>query len=223
MFTPSDIFAAKCSRAAYDDNCSEGLFFREGAHECWVYETSKEVYVAFRGTDSLRDMMTNLCTHPLYVPGAFVHFGFYDAVVSLMEKITPTLESARSVNKPVIATGHSQGGSLAILAGYLYPGEFQEVIAIAPAPCIRTKTYPIPIKAICHGADPVPRIRFLGIFKHCYETVWLSKRQPYVYGIFTCIARLIKSQFSNFRFHRIDNYINSIEKDGATYEQRPKY
>ena len=103
-------------------------------HACLVGTTADGVVLAFRGTltfdfddpPSLRDWMNNLAAQlvqPDWLPdgsAARVHKGFLDSLDTLrtlgaFEEVTRQLQAA-GASAPLLITGHSKGGALAILA-----------------------------------------------------------------------------------------------------------
>ncbi len=123
--------------------------------------------VAFRGTQQIRDWMTNLdaATTPLRSDNpenmellANVHEGFNKALLSVYDQIEQHLEGDHDL--PLYVTGHSLGGALATLATWYLSGEKLAACYTFGAPRSGddglTDRFRTPIYRIVNGADPVP-------------------------------------------------------------------
>lgn len=94
--------------------------------QAFVMTNSKSIVIAFRGSESIEDWITNF--HAVGDPGPFTstnaHEGFQDALFPAVIKIIQTINNLQSKDqekpKAVWLTGHSLGGALASLfAGML--------------------------------------------------------------------------------------------------------
>jgi triacylglycerol lipase len=85
--------------------------------QCPVFPT--DVYLAFRGTESFRDALTDIqCGSEIPAYGneessIRVHSGFYKAYCSVREKIKNLI--SETPNARIFISGHSLGGALALL------------------------------------------------------------------------------------------------------------
>ncbi|KAF6834025.1 lipase [Colletotrichum plurivorum] len=148
----------------------------------------KNIVVAFRGSHSVRNWITNLlfslddCD---FTDGCKIHSGFANAWDEVKETIIAAVQSAKSANPDytVITTGHSLGGAIATIAGaelrregyavdiYTYGSprvgndDFTNFVTVQPGAEYR----------ITHVDDPVPRLPpiFLG-YRHTSPEYWLS-------------------------------------------------
>ncbi|MFM0044151.1 lipase family protein [Paraburkholderia sediminicola] len=78
-----------------------------------VRNTADGLVIAFPGTDSIADLLTDFNVTPTAVPGlGRIHNGFWQA----WSAIAPQVESAAG-DAPVTFVGHSLGAALAIIAG----------------------------------------------------------------------------------------------------------
>lgn len=116
----------KLSRSVYrsaerarTDTAALGLgefrFFAHEPNEAMTVTDAGHLYLAFRGTEArVRDWVQNSEFGP--IPGELggkVHSGFHNGLSDLWSEIAPVVEAS---GKPVVLTGHSLGGALAVLA-----------------------------------------------------------------------------------------------------------
>lgn len=83
----------------------------------FVAANAEMVVLAFRGTDSLQNWLTNITVAQRPAYGGLVHTGFADAMDQLWRTIEPLLQDQQAgTEKDLYITGHSLGGALAVLA-----------------------------------------------------------------------------------------------------------
>lgn len=130
--------------------------------------------VAFRGTQEIKDWITNLDSATVDVTSrqsssnavlGKVHKGFDKAFKSVESQINDLLEGDE--NLPLYISGHSLGGALATLATWYLPGTKLAACYTFGAPRagdtgLRNR-YRTPIYRIVNGADPVPFVPPSGI------------------------------------------------------------
>ncbi|MBT2505630.1 lipase family protein [Streptomyces sp. ISL-98] len=79
------------------------------------------IITAFRGTEpaQIRDWLSDATTPPWPGPGktGYIHYGFGEALESVIPDVKDTLAELRTNGQSVWFTGHSLGGALAMLAG----------------------------------------------------------------------------------------------------------
>lgn len=127
-----------------------------------VGQNADGIIVAFRGTlppswqsqasllDWLQDIIDSEPEARSNVPGK-VHTGFYDAVMAIVDSVASYVKTLRGTSTtPVYVTGHSKGGPMASIGGYILHG------------------MGIPITQVVTFASPKPGN---GAFKQGYETV----------------------------------------------------
>lgn len=143
-----------------------------------------DVVVAFRGTESLRDWITDAeFSKQDLGDGAEVHYGFYHAWLSIRQRVIESLPKDKS---PVWFTGHSLGGALACLAAIAAVSEGVNVAGVytfgqprvgngvwrdAYNQALGQKTY-----RLVNREDPVPRIPpALAGFRHVGTEVFFDE------------------------------------------------
>jgi hypothetical protein len=165
------LLAAKLCQASYEDRATvEQVVAAEGMqlldHNERYYFASKpdgEVFVVFRGTADLHDVLVDLFVVPTEHNGAMYHSGFLHFIQR------PNLQAAlrRHANSPrVTLTGHSLGGAnaYALAASGLMPvGHVEEVITFG-APAVIHEASENQVNrdfrhtAFANKGDPVPRL-----------------------------------------------------------------
>ncbi|MBF0350878.1 MAG: lipase family protein [SAR324 cluster bacterium] len=124
------LICCKLSAAAYETDRKKviSLFTEYGFSECFLlFETESEcviahngndqIIVAFTGTESWYDAMSDIKVDKLYTPHGGIHSGFsymlnvvYPQIIEILSRI--------STGKSIWITGHSLGGALALLLTY---------------------------------------------------------------------------------------------------------
>lgn len=163
--------AAKLCQASYENRATveqvvaaEGMQLLEHTDQWWITrKPSGEVWVVFRGTADLHDVLVDVLVHPAEHNGAMWHTGFLHAIQR------PHLQEAlrRHANSPrVTVIGHSLGGAnaFALAASGLMPvGHIEEVITFGAPAVIYAESSDRVNKnfkhtAFANNADPVPRL-----------------------------------------------------------------
>lgn len=199
------------SEKAYNDDNHEGELLRVGSSEVWIYSDDKYTFVAFRGTEPKgSDILTDLRTLPRKIRGGWCHAGFKSSVDSLAPYIRKHIVNCIRKGQQVILTGHSMGGSMAELFGYLYPLPCS-VVAVAPAQCLRVRKYPLPLTYLVNESDPVTRISFLNLYRHYGNLVQFGEPKGKIYGLLTGLFGL-RSIISDLKYHPVKSYIEKYNE-----------
>lgn len=146
---------------------------RDGAS---IYESDSDVILAFRGTltdgpavieDWVNDFRADFTTDSRF-PGR-VHSGFLASITGLWPAILPAVEHFSADARTLIITGHSKGGALAFLAGYLLSARRPLVVTFA-APRVGDGTfasaYTVPTLRFENPADVIPKVPVI-LYRSC--------------------------------------------------------
>lgn len=185
------------------------LMRRQGRDHAFVVRDARRTVVAFRGSDDLWDWITNLRAWTGPTPYGRVHRGYYAVVESLIDELREVLlDDPRQ--RPVVLTGHSMGGALAVVTAAMMTGD-----PIVPGgiytfgqPQVGDREfsrnfaagYPARLLRFVNGADAIAawtygREAMLGT--PCY----FDKRGYLVFG-----DHLSEVPRVGLRFHRLDHY-----------------
>lgn len=145
-----------------------------------LFDHGADLILAFRGTASLRNWLTDLDCQ--FVPASYgrVHAGFAAALASVYAQLAELIFDAHYAGKRIWLTGHSLGGALALLAArqlikplagcYTFgqpragdAGFCQSCDALLKSRVFR----------VVHDADLVPRVPWLlGSYRHAGHEVF---------------------------------------------------
>jgi hypothetical protein len=186
----------------------EATYYQAGNTEAYVGTSAEHIVVAFRGTESpatldgLKDLLLNDARNLLIVPsgrlgtdfiaagvGARMHQGFINGLAEIWDPIQERVSAELKANeRPLWLTGHSLGGALALLAGWLFLRRFVNVHQIYTfgAPMIGNKDAAAAFDRELKGKifryvnteDPVPQLPTLSLlaneFSHCDQEMALG-------------------------------------------------
>ena len=114
--------AAAVERQAKAWGFADCRFVEDGAAQGFLASTASMVLVSFRGTESPADWLSNLNVQARAVAGlGRVHAGFWGQFSALREQLEELLQPRR--NLPILITGHSLGGAIAVLAAATWAAE----------------------------------------------------------------------------------------------------
>lgn len=100
--------------------------------QAYMWLINKKMYVCFRGTESRRDMLTNIDIIPetFGTPHIKAHSGFVEQLESVKDTIISQLENHALKYDTIMCCGHSLGGALATLAAPMFAERFAGTHAV---------------------------------------------------------------------------------------------
>ena len=191
----------------FEESCRSGVQYYIGRQE-------RSLLIAFRGTDSLKDVVADLRFWRKCIPydntatKIRVHTGFLNAYKS-PEVRQRILSSIPDDVDQITATGHSYGAALAVLCAvdlqYNYPDHYYEV-ALFGCPRVGNKAFQksydkrvYKTLRIENGNDLVTKV----------PPVWLGFRHV---GIRIHVGQLRFPLFASFRQHNTKSYYEKLWK-----------
>lgn len=147
---------------------AEAVIFKSSPHS---------MYISFRGTCSAQDLIHALDVRPKQLAHNIqVHQGFYRKYKSLEKEIAKEIEAHDDVHE-IVFTGHSMGGSVAMIAAYHFAREQKRELQIrchtfgAPktgSPSFMQQLHNEIDEVVCVSLrkDIIPRIPLNPIFTH---------------------------------------------------------
>jgi triacylglycerol lipase len=81
-----------------------------------ILHDATTIFIAFTGTDDLKDWAVNLDGRPQKIEWGCVHTGFNQAAESLWSDLERMIQEARINNPAIWLAGHSLGGALAVIS-----------------------------------------------------------------------------------------------------------
>lgn len=153
--------------------------------QCFVGSSEQAILVAFRGTENLGDWMSNLnlvSTSREYRNSRVrIHRGFLGAFQVVQRQIEESF--AQLGPKPVLLTGHSLGGALALIACAEWSSRFnvacvqtfgQPAVGKADFAAFINQTHGSNYHRFVNDDDVVPRVP--PWFKHCGSLIHYNKQ-----------------------------------------------
>ncbi|MFM8579343.1 MAG: lipase family protein, partial [Planctomycetaceae bacterium] len=179
----------------------ESRLFSVDNTQAWLGTNDDSIVVAFRGTESpttidgLKDILLTDAMNLLVVPegrlgvdlaaagvNARFHKGFVDAIAEIWDPLAAAVEAEIGRrDRPLWLCGHSLGGSLALIAAWLFKRRFvsvQEVCTFG-APMIGNKAaregfnreLAGRVFRYVNGRDPVPKLPAVSLAANAFEHV----------------------------------------------------
>ena len=108
------LIAARYANSAYEDQIrgAKKFYNEKTSMVAYLRKERDQDWLAFRGTDSMKDWAYNVNFLPIRAHGSWVHWGFWRAHKSIWPEIRKELDPGRCLN----IVGHSLGGALSELS-----------------------------------------------------------------------------------------------------------
>lgn len=176
--------------------------------QVYVWKIDDTIYVTFRGTSSIKDVIKDLNIKRTRICGKIkVHKGFYTQFKSVQIKLTKLLMKMTTDVKRIVFSGHSLGGALAQIAAAYYGDVFEELFIACytfGSPRVGnshfvewfTKSVDDHVR-IAHDRDPIPMIPSMFYWVHTENDVPWYKRLPMLFN-------------SDINEHSCDEYIHRV-------------
>lgn len=175
------------------------LYSRDRDSQMYVCEYEGKLSITFRGTESARDILTDLNILQTDMPMRFmergdwpkVHWGFYNQFCELkpdMDNIVKEYATAEDIpSKEIIFSGHSLGGALATISAlhyaFEYPGVLVNCITFG-SPRVGDSKFVNYFDRIIFNSyrfvndnDPIPCLPTAWRYQHVKGCVWLHQDQ----------------------------------------------
>lgn len=193
------LFLGKLAQAAYVDNPKEYSGWEElGIKRLQLFASDDftargfvaadedNTYLAFRGTDDVKDFLMDINVLAIKGYGGRVHKGFSDALESVWKKVAPLLRANMLENRPIWITGHSLGGAMALLAGQRliaenFSSKSNTFVVTFGQPRVGdaefSQNYPANLCRFLHRHDLIPAVppkELSPDFTHIGDNLWLT-------------------------------------------------
>lgn len=154
----------------------------------WPFPKSRTLVVVYRGTQGMKDIMTDLRYNDVKMPtvDANVHEGFYAQYTSVEAAVRESIDSLRESFDTLIVTGHSLGAALATLTAPAlvdaYPNKKVELYTFG-SPRVGNDKFVEYFRSrvqvvfrIANFRDPVALIPMDSRYLHVCDAILLKKR-----------------------------------------------
>ncbi len=212
--------AALYSNMVYDGIGDSMPFDVDGIQGCVLHDVDN-VWVVFRGTDEPGDWLTNLEAWKTMTQQGGIHTGFFAAWTRVEAAITRLLWEMPK--KPVIATGHSLGGALAVMTIYL---QDHVTIITFGQPRVGDAEFcqrlaDVEYSRVVNSGDPVTQVPSGLRFDHAGEEIWFdpdgNRTEPTKWDrVKGWVASLLKNwgrfKSASLTSHDMRRYYSNVQK-----------
>jgi len=192
------------------------LMKRDGT-DCLIVQNDSDLVVAFRGTSSLRDWLTDSDTKRLHFDGiGHIHAGFGHAWRAIEHTL---LKKIRQTGQRIWLTGHSLGGALATVAAEsMHPGYKIHRLVTFGSPRVfspkdaRRFRWRMKSRAfrVVHSNDLVPSVPTFFRYRHVGDLILIKENGKVVWAADSMdllIERILGFRFDMGRDHLMANYL----------------
>jgi triacylglycerol lipase len=156
-----------------------------------IYQGEKDMVVSFRGTQDLRNWLTDLDAALTARDGCKIHAGFWRALDGVFAGLNQTVFGPRHESRRIWLTGHSLGGALAMLYAWRNVNLFRSVpfagLYTFGQPRVGNAAFrdSFPFRAglnacafrVVNAVDLVPHVPWLcGCYRHCGHEVYYESQ-----------------------------------------------
>lgn len=169
------LFTARLSGMAYQlaehsgKPYADGMLshFEFGVTRGLIFDSPTVLVIAFTGSQTRADWLSNLDIRVAETKIGAVHHGFLRSLIDIGEKGLPYLWALSAIDKPIVICGHSRGGALAMLMAAILHDRGTRVHAVYTfcSPKVGGRSWidywqatGIPLYPVINGNDPVPRL-----------------------------------------------------------------
>lgn len=203
---------AEFSNKVYSDNSNDVISFDLDA-QCMITTSDDDVvYIVFRGTSSIQDMLQDLKIdrlHPEFLPYCKVHKGALEQYLAIREYVL----NLYLKKQKIIFTGHSLGAMLATIASLDYSYNFK-----GDASCITFGSPRVGDKRFCKHFKTNVKTSYRCVFNNdiiSYTPICLRFR--HINKLIICKQDKLLEKKTNISCwmsvndHSMENYINAIQ------------
>lgn len=141
--------------------------FEFGVTRGLIFDSPTVLVIAFTGSQTRADWLSNLDIRVAETKIGAVHYGFLRSLTDIGEKGLPYLWALSAIDKPIVICGHSRGGALAMLMAAILHDRGTRVHAVYTigSPKVGRRSWVnywqatgIPLYPIINGNDVVPSL-----------------------------------------------------------------
>lgn len=225
------LFTCLLSQEVYDDSHGHNTTFIECSNtdtQCIIKIVEDIIYIAFRGTSSSKDVLTDLKIYqvPIFDDNhkIKVHFGFNQQYRSVHDYISHFLFTNCNNKKKIVCCGHSLGAGLATICSahlstmYSIPVECYTF----GSPRVGNNAFKefcnkhiAVMKRIALHSDPVTYVPINPLYTHvtpaiCYDTGKILPFKKFPVNRFCRFFNMCKNIDISCDSHRLNSYISAI-------------
>jgi triacylglycerol lipase len=186
------------------------------------------VLLSFRGTEkNFGDWWGNILVFGRSTDSyGKVHKGFYDGFHDAKDRIDEILGVAHANDKKLWITGHSLGGSLAVIAGAEYRGQYslaglytygQPKVGGEPLASLYQQNYPGRYIRFVNHEDVVPMAP--PGYQHCGELIWFNSQGEHVERSAAALVapgeEIGPKEFSEADFEKMQEQLRALSQPAA--------
>ena len=222
---------AMASKLAYAESSRDPghVFLACDETEAVITRSAGRLFIAFRGTTSLRDWITDANVKKITFNGHRVHEGFYRAYQKIRRHVLGHVNDLAG-QADIVITGHSLGAALATVAAFDLDRLGFDVSAVYTfgSPRVGDRKFAAAYNAVFEGrsyrlindSDLVCRVPTMLRWRHVDQPVWFDGSgqggqviaPPWWYGFGEIWQNITRFKWGDsIKDHSIDDYIALLE------------